>query len=452
MGAGLSRVNKEGKTNLTADVKWLRELDMDHRVQGDSVWFKLAVLIGSALRTQGSSRKSGSDRPSTAKLTRSGDHTCMRTLALRLEGEDFLRLLTPVRLSASVIVLCMLPCLLTGCTAVGPRSIKAGRLAYAEAINQTQDEQILLAIVKGRYGESTTLLTVSSVVANLRFRAELGIEGGFNGAGAPGDDLLIGGIAYEENPTISYAPVQGEDYTRQLMSPVPLDLLLPALRSSTTDARVLGLLVNRINDLRNPDFLPAASSRPGPGFMRLVELFSELRKAGALDLVQGDEQGVAFKVWLDPRGIENTANIAEFLDLLGLSNGPEPAKPMAIPVYFGIRADESWKIGMTTRSTFELLEIMRSAVRVPEAHAAAGLTVTYPPSGPAGPAIRIQSSPRKPGGRSLAVKYRGYWFWIAETDLETKAVFRLLRTLWSISMASSTSQAPAPVLTLPVGN
>ena len=52
---------------------------------------------------------------------------------------------------------------------------------------------------------------------------------------------------------------------------------------------------------------------------------------------------------------------------------------------------------------------------------------------------------------SLAVPYRGYWFFIRANDQETKAFFTVLRTLWSISIAGAIDQADAPVLTLSVG-
>jgi len=325
-------------------------------------------------------------------------------------------------------------------------------VAYAEAINQTQDEQILLSIVKGRYGDSSTLLAVNNVVANLRFRANVGVEAGFGGAGTPGDDLLIGGMAYEENPTISYVPVQGEDYIRQLMSPVPLDLLLLVVRSTNPDTRTFSLLVSQINDLRNPDFMERSASEPDHRFMDLIGLLAELGDAGAIHLVQSDEEGVAFNVWFDPITHEDATNIAEVLNLLGLPKMHDDTTAIVIPAYFGFRADRSSRIAITTRSTFSMIEIMRAAVEVPADHASAGLTVTYPPPGLAGQSIRIRSSKRKPEGQSLAVKYRGYWFWINESDLETKTVFRLIRTLWSISIASSADHGSAPVLTLPVGN
>jgi len=100
----------------------------------------------------------------------------------------------------------MLLLFLTGCAAVGPRSIEAGRLAYAEAINQTEDQQILLSIVKGRQGDIATLLSVNAIAANMRFQVNTGMEAGFGGLN-PGDNLAIGGVAYQENPAITYAPV-----------------------------------------------------------------------------------------------------------------------------------------------------------------------------------------------------------------------------------------------------
>ena len=51
---------------------------------------------------------------------------------------------------------------LCSCAAVGPRSISAGRGAYAEVINRTEDEQILNVIVRERYDETFGMITVAS--------------------------------------------------------------------------------------------------------------------------------------------------------------------------------------------------------------------------------------------------------------------------------------------------
>jgi len=45
VGPVLSFVTKMGKTDVIAEVKWLPELDVEHRLKGDYVWFKLAMLF-----------------------------------------------------------------------------------------------------------------------------------------------------------------------------------------------------------------------------------------------------------------------------------------------------------------------------------------------------------------------------------------------------------------------
>ena len=51
-------------------------------------------------------------------------------------------------------VLCPLLLALSGCAMVGPRSISMGRADYNEAVDRTENEQMLLSIVKGRYGDT----------------------------------------------------------------------------------------------------------------------------------------------------------------------------------------------------------------------------------------------------------------------------------------------------------
>ena len=45
VGPVLFYMIKLGKTDLLAELKWLPEVDTEHRLQGDWVWFKLVVLF-----------------------------------------------------------------------------------------------------------------------------------------------------------------------------------------------------------------------------------------------------------------------------------------------------------------------------------------------------------------------------------------------------------------------
>ena len=66
---------------------------------------------------------------------------------MRLSGKILKQIISLTALGLILVVF-------SGCSRVGPTSISMGRAAYNEAINKTEDEQLLLAIVKERYGET----------------------------------------------------------------------------------------------------------------------------------------------------------------------------------------------------------------------------------------------------------------------------------------------------------
>ena len=45
VGPVLSYITKLGKTDVSVELKWLPELDVEHRLKGDYVWFKLGALF-----------------------------------------------------------------------------------------------------------------------------------------------------------------------------------------------------------------------------------------------------------------------------------------------------------------------------------------------------------------------------------------------------------------------
>jgi hypothetical protein len=312
---------------------------------------------------------------------------------------------------------------------------------------------MLMSVVRGRYGETFSLLAVTGVAANVRFGANAGVELGF-GPNENYDGNLVpfsGGLAYEENPTITYAPVQGEQYVRQLLSPIPLDILLLLVRSISEPGQMIALLVNRVNDLRNPDFLPAPSAKPDPRFMRYVELVTELRQAGVMVWVEDPRKEVEFVVVISDYAPRYSQTVREYLALIGLQMPADESKDIVLPVYFALKGKDLGGIGISTRSTLDLIEILRAAIELPQKHNRPGMAINYPPMGLAGKDIRIRSSADKPKTASLAVKYRGYWFYIDETDQPTKLFFRAVRLFWSVSIASSAeARTAAPVLTIPV--
>jgi hypothetical protein len=327
-----------------------------------------------------------------------------------------------------------------------------GRADYIEAINRTEDEQLLLSIVKGRYGETFSFLAVSGVAANVRFNANAGVQSGFGSDGDYAGNLVpfSGGLAYEENPTITYAPVHGENFLRELLSPIPLDLMVLFVRAGTFSDKQLILFAKRINDMRNPDFLDELPAGPDLRFQRFCELNMELNKAGVLLWVSDQRPEVPFDILITGYSPTYSEEVREYLTLIGLPVPTDESKDIVYPVYFGTKGQELDGVAIITRSTYDLIEILRAAIEIPQEHINSGLVVNYPTPALAGKDIHVHASKHKPRRATVAVKHRGYWFYIDETDMLTKIFYRMVRVLWSNSIASSADRGVAPVLTLPV--
>ena len=358
------------------------------------------------------------------------------------------------RFKVSAAAWCLSLFMFTGCANVGPTSISMGRADYNEVINRTDDEQLLMAIVKGRYGETSSLLAVKGVAANVRFGTRAQIEAGigplenFEGNIVP----FAGGLSYEENPTITYAPVQGERYAKRLLSPIPASLLALTLGSELSSDYLFTLMVNKVNNLRNPGFYEVPEDDASAGFDRFKELLSQLINADRLEVVGDPRKDVLFNIILTGYAPAYSRQVNELIDLLDLPMPVSKTEDIIIPVYYAFSRGSSWGIVITTRSTFDLIQIARAAVEVPMAHASAGLTLRYPRLGIPGQGIRIKTSAKKPEEASIGVTYRGHWFYIDETDQKTKEFFRILRVFWNISIAEAADQTAAPVLTIPVSN
>ena len=347
---------------------------------------------------------------------------------------------------------CLVLWVLSGCSTVGPKSISMGRANYNQAINKTEDDQMLLAIIEGRYGGSFSMLAVSGVAANVRFKANVGIEAGFGNKQDYLGNLvpITGGLAYEENPTITYLPVQGTQYLRQLMSPIPLDIIVLFIRTGTNLNAYLSMLADRINDMQNPDFLAATSTKPDDRFKRFVELNTELSQSGVIQWVADPRDDVPFAILITGYTPGYSEKVREYLSLLEIKMPADESSDIVLPVFLGVKGQELDGVAISTRSTFDLIEILRAAIEIPQEHAAAGIAIDYPTPGQAGKNIRIQAAKSKPKRASVAVKHRGYWFYIDDSDLRTKLFYQMVRTLWSVSIAAGTGQKTAPVLTIPV--
>jgi len=125
-----------------------------------------------------------------------------------------------MRLLACLLAILLIP----ACSGFGPRALESSRTRYNIAIQGTDSQQQLLNLVRLRYRDTPFFLQLSSVSSNLRFRAAVG-AGGQIASGGPDIASVDGSSAVEESPTMTYTPLQGGKFVKQMLEPVDLGIL-----------------------------------------------------------------------------------------------------------------------------------------------------------------------------------------------------------------------------------
>jgi len=348
--------------------------------------------------------------------------------------------------------------LLSGCSrflgpraTLGPGAIVRGRGLYNQVISDTNNQQTLELIVRARYGEGFGLLSVASVTANLRTTGTVNSQIGVGpSANYQGNIVPLSlGLAYEENPTIAYTPVQGESYAKSLLAPIGLDMLVLLLSMERAPHQLIATLVKQVNGLQNPMY---GSRQTGAAFQNAVALLGRLEDAGQATWTSTSTKDGTFALVIHDYAPANANVVRDLLRIWGLSPSlAQGGRDIVLPMNLAVGRVTKPELNVQTRSVYDLIDIAASAVEVPPEHAALGLADRgLDAISPFRGDLRIQSSPSYPTTYTLvAVPYRGYWFFISEDDEPSKLAFRLLRVLIGMRLVEGTSQT-TPTLTIPV--
>jgi len=144
--------------------------------------------------------------------------------------------------------------------------------------------------------------------------------------------------------------------------------------------------------------------------------------------------------------------IWEIKQLLGLDQELEVYKVNSD--FLRLRPDT---ISIRTRPLMSIFFYLSQHVDTPKSHKEAGLaTVTRNKDGSefdwgrtaGGRLFHIRQSEDQPDMAFVAIPYRGYWFYLADNDLESKSTFMLLTQLFRLQ--SGAAKSTGPTLTIPV--
>ena len=340
--------------------------------------------------------------------------------------------------------------MLAGCARLGPRSIPVDRFDYSTSIADSWKQQTLLNIVKLRYMDLPVFVDVASVVAGYSMQTGLSVNAtaSSNGA-AQGNYVAAGGQAlYTDRPTITYVPLTGEKFLRGMITPIDPKNIFFMLQSGYAADFVLGLTVESINGLRNHSMAGGVAREADPEFLRALTLLREVQAAGGVGMrVEEDKakRPTSLLVFrpddLPPDVMEKSAEVRRLLKL--------PAEGQKFTLTYSPMRGAEGELAVNSRSMLQIMAAFAGYLDVPEAHRKDRSAVPpFEQSRREGPQrVRIHSGRDRPAAPFAAVRYRGHWFWVSNSDWQTKRA--LTAVMFFFTLADTGAPDKLPLVTIP---
>lgn len=400
--------------------------------------------------------------------------------------------------------------LLQGCTSIGPKLYEGSFTDYNDAIRRTSDGQMLTNLVRLRYFDTPVFLQVSSLNASFNIGANAGASAGISSGSPTNYGLNVGGSA-SESPTISFSLPDSAKYYGRLLSPLSAKQVTSLILGGFDTETVFLTAVRGINGLRNISAEYKNTPQENASFSDFKEtlsLIEKLRGQGLLDMELGgkqtdysspitiDDSTPLSKVLLSAATMYANVNNFEmvkydndvwqahqYYKLLAMRFAPaskdspdaqrlkqllnlEDRYNFSIEEAELVNAEKSrgimgkppgaldpsvtWaEIGIRGRSMMEIMQVASKKVQIPAADATRGVAfmdanLFQERDG----GLVIRSSEKEPE-HSLRIRYRDHWFYIEDSDLESKEEFALLNALFAV--VGGTVPGATPVMTIPVG-
>jgi hypothetical protein len=384
-----------------------------------------------------------------------------------------------------------------GC--LGPDSIRQTRQRYNEVIQKTNQEELLLNLVRLRYNEHPSFLPVTGLNAQFEYSASAMYRGGPERGGL--DNFGTGQLGFADRPTLTFAPQRSPELTRALLTQVSLDTLYLFSRQGWEDQRIIRLFVRTVNGIDNAVSAGGPVPAGPPEFAefrvvsdlltdferrRIAILTTQQRSVDVADAVPvaaiaaqdevaikkenlgvrslGPMQGYQLTqtrpvkvVQIAPEAVDlpEVLHLTETLGLPPYESAYEVAEAPEGQVRRG--PGRLSKITFTTRSILEVMYVLSKTVEVPPEHVEAGVApLTRNPDGSpfdwrmvTGNLFHVCTAKHRPSTAFVSVRYRGYWYYIDDRDAASKATFNLFNELLRLQKIGAAEGQP--VLTLPLG-
>ena len=391
------------------------------------------------------------------------------------------------RPSVALLVIASASGALAACALHGPALTSVSHIAYNEAVQQGEQRELLLNLVRLRYLDRPEFLSISSISSQMQFEAQASLAGSFGTDQAASTRLYVPGasVGYTESPTVIFTPQASQEFMRAMVSPITLDSFYLLVSYGWSLDRLLRLIVEDVNGVHNVttrESMTAEDAESWEDFAQLVDAMQSLYarriiemgvverwsavsdripsdRVSAEDLLNAASKGYRFEYdaasrtyALEQRAQHYVLRVApeavttpEFLVLrtkLGLREGQSEYEIVSAD---SPQAPRGSVLVVRTRSVLGTMAFLSRGVAVPESDPLAAVLGASELGG----MFRIVSSDEEPGDALAAVPYRGRWFLIEASDLESRRTLGALLSLLRLEVGAGGSQN-VPILTLPV--
>jgi hypothetical protein len=370
--------------------------------------------------------------------------------------------------------------------------MRASRLGYNEAVQVSDQRELLLNLVRLRYTDAPEFLAISGISTQMNFEAGASIGGDFGKVEDSRSAFVSPGasIGYSETPTITFTPRRDQEFTRQLVAAVELDSVYLLTQYGWGIDRVLRLIARDLNGLDNTISREDRRASEAESLRLFAEVASRLRRLEAArwisvgveqrrevlsapipadrvtsdDLLSAADAGYRLELQDDPPSYlltesrphyvlvvdEDAWEDPDFVEIARSLGLPRKQTTYEIDAGGGVSDAADGRLRVATRSVLGTMAYLSNAVSVPEIHENEGLvSKTGEFKGALNDLLKIHVSATPVEDAYLAVPYRGFWFYVGGTDLSTKRTLGLLISLVRLTISAGGAQN-VPILTLPV--
>jgi hypothetical protein len=392
----------------------------------------------------------------------------------------------------------------SGC--LGPNAVRYTRLRYNEVVRDTNDQQLLMNIVRLRYADSPIFIDLPNITSQFEVQGRGNYLGGYGNQTPGRASLGYGELELRDTPTLSYHPREGREIAQCLLNPLSPDLF-SVVNAGANLEQLLLFTVNDMNDVPNAPRATVLTPRvpdDNTAFLRGVRILASLRERDATelafgttedadaasepvaresvdgrDLINAAHDGYVFR----PKG-ENRVTLYKREKDLYLRIRPEfinsPEMQEVARIFGLIPGQDKYRIKpelseeaiqqqqlpsplgkdtiyLNMRSVLQMMTFLSKGVCVPEEHVRTGVApMTRGPDGRLFDWTRVtagnffvNSQKHRPRDAEVAIQYRGYWFYIASNDVNSRAALSILEILFALQ--ESDGKNVGPLLTLPLG-